>query len=299
MFFYCILGCVLVLSGGRSVTEGANLRKNLTQVTWAHAVNDAEYLTRVLDSDIQFIECDISLGYLKEDVNRENEIPIMAHPPANESDISLETFLQRVLQYNQQIMGLPDLPGQPEDDKCFTMDENHTIHVEPFSDDESDNESIGENSGYAGYQPLSVDDRSHPTVHRRLSAMDDERELDDETDFIEPGAVDMYGSSSTEFLNVDVWNAPRPDELNIDIDANKAAEIVTVMASIKLPTTAVPDWARGVPEEEWKENLLQRIRQRQQPEAVDGCSTSAPAAAAAATGPLPAPPLDSGSSRTA
>ncbi|XP_058057504.1 protein FAM151B-like isoform X1 [Anopheles bellator] len=111
MFFYCILGCVLVLSGGRSVTEGANLRKNLTQVTWAHAVNDAEYLTRVLDSDIQFIECDISLGYLKEDVNRENEIPIMAHPPANESDISLETFLQRVLQYNQQVGAVSKVKG--------------------------------------------------------------------------------------------------------------------------------------------------------------------------------------------
>ncbi|XP_052867379.1 uncharacterized protein LOC128273452 [Anopheles cruzii] len=195
-------------------------------------------------------------------------------------------------------MGLPDLPGQPDDDKNFTIDENHTIHVEPFSDDESDNESLGENGGYAGYQPLSVDERGHPTMHRRLSAMDDERELDDEANCIEPG--DVNGVSGTEFLNVDVWNAPRPDELNIDIDANKAAEIVTVMASIKLPTTAVPDWARGVPEEEWKENLLQRIRQRQQPEAVDGCSTSAPAAeAAAGAGPLPAPPLDSGSSRTA
>ncbi|XP_050098775.1 protein FAM151B isoform X1 [Anopheles aquasalis] len=82
--------------------SAAKVNENLTKITWAHAVNDAEYLTRVLAGDIQFIEADISLGFLKEDVNQEAEIPIMAHPPATVSDISLQTFLTRVLQYNQQ-----------------------------------------------------------------------------------------------------------------------------------------------------------------------------------------------------
>uniref|UniRef100_A0A182SEN3 Menorin-like domain-containing protein n=1 Tax=Anopheles maculatus TaxID=74869 RepID=A0A182SEN3_9DIPT len=81
----------------------ADAKTNLTKITWAHAVNDAEFLTRVLASDTQFIEADISLGYLKDDVNKEHEIPIMAHPPATESDISLETFLTRILQYNRQV----------------------------------------------------------------------------------------------------------------------------------------------------------------------------------------------------
>lgn len=34
------------------------------------------------------------------------------------------------------------------------------------------------------------------------------------------------------------------------------------MANFQLPNLAVPDWAAGVPEERWKEELLQRIRQR-------------------------------------
>ncbi|XP_052896586.1 protein FAM151B isoform X1 [Anopheles moucheti] len=94
------LWSLLVLSTANSV---ADAKANLTKVTWAHAVNDAEFLTRVLASDIQFIEADISLGYLNDDVNKEHEIPIMAHPPATESDISLETFLTRILQYNREV----------------------------------------------------------------------------------------------------------------------------------------------------------------------------------------------------
>lgn len=34
------------------------------------------------------------------------------------------------------------------------------------------------------------------------------------------------------------------------------------MANFSLPNLAVPSWADGVPEERWKEELLQRIRQR-------------------------------------
>uniref|UniRef100_A0A8W7PFG6 Menorin-like domain-containing protein n=1 Tax=Anopheles coluzzii TaxID=1518534 RepID=A0A8W7PFG6_ANOCL len=94
-----LLCSLLVLSTASSV---ADAKANLTKITWAHAVNDAEFLTRVLASDVQFIEADISLGYLKDDVNKEREIPIMAHPPATESDISLETFLQRILQFNRE-----------------------------------------------------------------------------------------------------------------------------------------------------------------------------------------------------
>uniref|UniRef100_A0A1S4GX84 Male-enhanced antigen 1 n=2 Tax=Anopheles gambiae TaxID=7165 RepID=A0A1S4GX84_ANOGA len=166
-------------------------------------------------------------------------------------------------------MGLPDLPGQPEDDSAFTMDENNTVHLEPLSEDESDNESMDAN-GYAGYQPLNMDELNHP--NRRPSLMEDEAESG--VGEGETVGLDVANSINADFLNVDVWNAPRPNELNIELDSSKAAEIVNVMAGIKLPTTAVPEWARGVPEEEWKENLLQRIRQRQQTDVDDGCGTS-------------------------
>uniref|UniRef100_A0A182PMA0 Male-enhanced antigen 1 n=1 Tax=Anopheles epiroticus TaxID=199890 RepID=A0A182PMA0_9DIPT len=177
-------------------------------------------------------------------------------------------------------MGLPDLPGQPEDDSNFTMDENNTIHLDPMSDEESDNESMDAN-GYAGYQPLNMDEQNH--TNRRISLMEDD--LESAVGEGESAGLDAVNSVNADFLNVDVWNAPRPDELNIELDSSKAAEIVNVMAGIKLPTTAVPEWARGVPEEEWKENLLQRIRQRQQTDVDDGCSTSFTTASAFPTIP--------------
>uniref|UniRef100_A0A182K955 Menorin-like domain-containing protein n=1 Tax=Anopheles christyi TaxID=43041 RepID=A0A182K955_9DIPT len=105
-----------VLSTASSVVDA---KANLTKITWARAVNDAEFLTSVLASETQFIEADISLGYLKDDVNKELEIPIMAHPPATESDISLETFLQRILQFNRETTDSSKLKGVKLDFKSI------------------------------------------------------------------------------------------------------------------------------------------------------------------------------------
>ncbi|XP_055636457.1 protein FAM151B [Toxorhynchites rutilus septentrionalis] len=72
----------------------------LTDITWAHAVNSDSYLTEVLQGDINFIEADILMGYLLDDADSQNEIPIMAHPPLRKSDLSLNVFLQRIYNFN-------------------------------------------------------------------------------------------------------------------------------------------------------------------------------------------------------
>lgn len=46
-------------------------------------------------------------------------------------------------------------------------------------------------------------------------------------------------------------------------------QIRNVMADFKLPNASVPQWAIGIPEESWKEELLLRIRQRQNCQAAD------------------------------
>lgn len=76
--------------------------ENLTDISWAHAVNNAEYLTEVLKGEINYIEADISLGYLQNDTEKLCKIPIMAHPPATESNLSLKEFLQRVFLFNSK-----------------------------------------------------------------------------------------------------------------------------------------------------------------------------------------------------
>ncbi|XP_071454758.1 protein FAM151B isoform X2 [Hetaerina americana] len=67
---------------------------DLTKVTWAHAVNSMRLLKGALEGNVMMLEADVVLGTL---VDSPGEIlPIMGHPPANTSDISLEQFLDHV-----------------------------------------------------------------------------------------------------------------------------------------------------------------------------------------------------------
>ncbi|KAG5671258.1 hypothetical protein PVAND_001466 [Polypedilum vanderplanki] len=85
---------VVTMNAARAVTT-----KNLTAITWSHATNSQKLLNEVLASDINFIEADIVYGYLINDTER-ILLPIMAHPPANESDISLKSFLTQIWAFN-------------------------------------------------------------------------------------------------------------------------------------------------------------------------------------------------------
>uniref|UniRef100_A0A1Q3FI65 Male-enhanced antigen 1 n=1 Tax=Culex tarsalis TaxID=7177 RepID=A0A1Q3FI65_CULTA len=154
-------------------------------------------------------------------------------------------------------MGLPDLPEQAANEDNFCMEQDNVINLEVTSE-ESDNESIGEND-YMGYQPLSIHDLNE-------DSQDDFCVDEMVTDRSERSISNNLLYSNQEFLNLDVWNTPRPETLSIEIDQNKVAQIKDVMANFKLPVTSVPDWAIGVPEDQWKGNLLERIRQRQQSE---------------------------------
>ncbi|XP_043070670.1 protein FAM151B isoform X1 [Drosophila grimshawi] len=75
---------------------------NLTAISWAHAVNSQQLLGESLSSDIDMIEADIVLGKL----NGEGpDLPVMAHPPAKVSDLTLEDFLQQIKVYNEENEG--------------------------------------------------------------------------------------------------------------------------------------------------------------------------------------------------
>ncbi|XP_023934286.1 protein FAM151A isoform X2 [Bicyclus anynana] len=72
--------------------------KNLSLVTWAHAVNNKTYLEASLASEVSMLEADIVLGHV---TGKDGPpIPIMAHPPATTSDLTLADFMAAVAQYN-------------------------------------------------------------------------------------------------------------------------------------------------------------------------------------------------------
>ncbi|XP_015108930.1 protein FAM151A [Diachasma alloeum] len=70
---------------------------NLTKITWAHKVTSREELAAVLNNrKIMMLETDVSLGQVYG--NPDETVPIMAHPPATTSDLSLADFLDQTLE---------------------------------------------------------------------------------------------------------------------------------------------------------------------------------------------------------
>lgn len=43
------------------------------------------------------------------------------------------------------------------------------------------------------------------------------------------------------------------------MDSQKVDEVKQVMAHITLPASSIPEWAAKIPEENWKQELMQRI----------------------------------------
>ncbi|KAJ8721183.1 hypothetical protein PYW07_001958 [Mythimna separata] len=72
--------------------------KNLTTISWAHAVNNKTYLQATLASSVCMLEADIVMGTI---VGKDGPpVPIMAHPPATTSDLTLAEFLETIAQHN-------------------------------------------------------------------------------------------------------------------------------------------------------------------------------------------------------
>lgn len=50
--------------------------------------------------------------------------------------------------------------------------------------------------------------------------------------------------------------------IDIEMDNDKVNEVKRAMSNFTLPPTSIPAWANSVPEEMWKENLMDRLRNR-------------------------------------
>ncbi|KAL9923250.1 uncharacterized protein LOC119633858 [Glossina fuscipes] len=161
-------------------------------------------------------------------------------------------------------MGSPELPDPGEDDLRATQIAYNDIGE---ADDESDNGSVQDDGTYEGYEPLAMDDVDYDnTIHVENHSYESNIRAVNEETF--SGIQDNLNLPSIESIDVElereVWIQPRPQELQIELDNNKTQQILNAMANFSLPSTAVPEWATGVSEDSWKEELLQRIRERTQ-----------------------------------
>lgn len=76
------------------------IKGDLSNIIWAHAVNSQEYLQQTLRNDeIMMMEADVVYGYL---IDSPNKMAVMAHSVDDTSDLSLDMFLQQIDAFNEK-----------------------------------------------------------------------------------------------------------------------------------------------------------------------------------------------------
>nr|CAD7447573.1 unnamed protein product [Timema bartmani] len=181
------------------------------------------------------------------------------------------------------------LPEPGEENAISSVSPEVVMNIAESSDSEDE---VAEPSEQ-GYQPLSQEDPSSLVVTQ--SGSSDEESNENASGGVcidgphgEEAAIDMgiklnttsnerKGSFSKETSDeipihfnvhttgeqVEVWSNPTAQP-NIEIGAEQAEQIRTAMSSFTLPSSAIPAWAASVPEDEWKQQLLARIKNLQQ-----------------------------------
>ncbi|KAH8314554.1 uncharacterized protein [Drosophila kikkawai] len=164
-------------------------------------------------------------------------------------------------------MGGPELPTDPGQEMFPTPAIDHP-QIGMQSDDEND-----DSDAYDGYQPLAMDEGNDGAdiavasgEPEAASATDNDEDIDLMTAPVTHGDPNMPPIESADVeIERQVWNEPRPRELQMELDKTRTEQILKAMSTITLPNITIPDWAKGVPEERWKGELLDRINNRQHP----------------------------------
>ncbi|XP_022227900.2 uncharacterized protein LOC111077790 [Drosophila obscura] len=163
----------------------------------------------------------------------------------------------------------PELPSDPGHEIFPTPAVDHPrVGIESEDSDDSD--------AYDGYQRLAMDDFNDseprtepqpPQVEVEANTLpEDDEDIDLTTAPVTHGDPNMPPIECADIeIERQVWNEPRPQELQMELDKTRTEQILKAMSTITLPNITVPDWAKGVPEERWKLDLLERINSRQQP----------------------------------
>lgn len=138
--------------------------------------------------------------------------------------------------------------------------------VQPLDDivipgtDTSDTED--EENQYDGYVPLPL----LPTENENEQSSEDEYEEGNENSIIDRNSGGYFPEIEPihRTLVQEVWSGPPPEHVDIEMDSAKANEVKLAMANFTLPSSSIPDWAANIPEEQWKEQLINRIQSLQE-----------------------------------
>lgn len=126
----------------------------------------------------------------------------------------------------------PELPESLEDD-IYSVNVEHHL-ADPVND--SDDIDANSEEGYNGYQLLSTDDSividhnllqiSSQFTQSSSDQPDEYRELRiDKLEHSLQNSADADQSNLEDKIVLEVWNKPRPQELDIDLDSTKTNQV--------------------------------------------------------------------------
>lgn len=134
-------------------------------------------------------------------------------------------------------MGAPELPSDPGED----LRNSGVIHNPPASSDDSDNDSL-QDGIYDGYQPLSMEENYTDYGYVRsddndYNNRDDINIVVNENDFVQTfrGETNIPPIEAADVeIERHVWNQPRPQELEIELDSSKTQQVNILFADINI-----------------------------------------------------------------
>lgn len=139
--------------------------------------------------------------------------------------------------------GYPD-PDNPSED---IAPNNEIILVTDTDTDDEDNP-------YNDYEPLPMNDITDPS--------DEENPHSDSDEASGPNTDSLPQITRIEAtLVTEVWSAPLPRAVDIEMDSTRVDEVKKAMNNFTLPPSAIPEWANTIPEEQWKQQLINRLQQ--------------------------------------
>ncbi|ERL91740.1 male-enhanced antigen 1 [Dendroctonus ponderosae] len=132
--------------------------------------------------------------------------------------------------------------------------------AQPRAEEDSDSE-LEDNGPWGGYMPLAQNPADSEALFRSSNDSDEDEGIDEE----QPPAAEQGIKDSSSVQVEEVWSQPAPKEVDIEMSDKKIDLVKQMMQNIKLPEEAIPAWARDIPEAQWRDHLLQKLNQAQQP----------------------------------
>lgn len=147
-------------------------------------------------------------------------------------------------------MGLPD-PHDPD----TSLSSNNDVIM--FNEDNNEVELV-DNMGdrYEGYQQLN----GMENIPANDSDSDTDYENENMVTPTTPEAPSSFPaiSSAENALLKEVWEETQSKD--IEMDSDKVRAVKDAMLNFTLPASSIPEWASNIPEQEWKDHMLEKIQ---------------------------------------